>query len=193
MEVVRMEGWERGDWFDSTGLLWVNPSPNLRSLNAALLYPGLALLEYSRNYSVGRGTDSPFEQVGADWIRGTELAEYLNARRIPGVRFYATRFRPRSSHLAEQDLEGVRAVITARDQLAAFRLGVEVAAALERLYPGHIDLGMNEKLIGNKRVIEALQAGKDARIIAEEEAQRLEEFLALREKYLLYRSATATE
>jgi uncharacterized protein YbbC (DUF1343 family) len=90
LEVVRMEGWQRGDWFDSTGLVWVSPSPNMRSLSAALLYPGVAMLEYSRNYSVGRGTDSPFEQIGAEWIRGPELAGYLNGRHIPGIRVYAT-------------------------------------------------------------------------------------------------------
>ena len=193
LEVVRMEGWERGDWFDSTGLIWVNPSPNLRSLNASLLYPGLAMLEYSRNYSVGRGTDSPFEQIGADWVRGTELAAYLNDRRIPGVRFYPTRFRPRSSSLAEQELEGVRAVITAREQLPVFRLGVEVAAALERLYPGRMDLGVNARLIGSQSVIEALRAGKDPRLIAEEEAQRLEEFRERRDRFLLYRSGKTTD
>src|SRR5260370_38192727 len=94
LEVVKMKNWQRGDWFDSTDLLWLDPSPNMRSLNAALLYPGIAMLEYSRNYSVGRGTDSPFEQVGADWIDGPALAEKLNARLLPGVRAYPTRFTP---------------------------------------------------------------------------------------------------
>lgn len=96
LTIVRMKGWQRGDWFDSTNLLWVNPSPNIRSLNAALLYPGLAMLEYAKNYSVGRGTDAPFEQIGAEFIRGAELASYLNNRYIPGVRVYPTRFRPES-------------------------------------------------------------------------------------------------
>ncbi|MEN6603550.1 MAG: exo-beta-N-acetylmuramidase NamZ domain-containing protein, partial [Bryobacteraceae bacterium] len=97
LEIVAMKGWQRGDWLDSTGVTWVDPSPNLRSLNAALLYPGVAMLEYSRNYSVGRGTDAPFEQVGADWIKGPELAAYLNRRLLPGVRVYPTRFTPTSS------------------------------------------------------------------------------------------------
>ena len=79
-----MQDWQRGDWFDSTGLPWINPSPNMRSLNAAMLYPGLCLLEYAKNFSVGRGTDAPFEQIGADFIGGRELAAYLNQRQIPG-------------------------------------------------------------------------------------------------------------
>ncbi len=76
LHVIKLQNWERGDWFDTTSLSWVNPSPNMRSLNAALLYPGLAMIEFSTNYSVGRGTDAPFEQVGADWIQGSQLAEY---------------------------------------------------------------------------------------------------------------------
>src|SRR5574340_2887 len=99
LHVVPMTDWQRGDWFDFTDLPWVNPSPNMRSLNAALLYPGVALLEYSKNYSVGRGTDAPFEHVGAEFIRGRELADTLNTRMIPGVRVYATRFTPTASNL----------------------------------------------------------------------------------------------
>ena len=94
LHVVPMRGWNRGDWFDSTGLAWVNPSPNMRSLNAAFLYPGLAMLEASKNYSVGRGTDSPFELIGADWIQGRELAAFLNGRFIPGVRVYPVALPP---------------------------------------------------------------------------------------------------
>src|SRR5262249_16851994 len=96
LHVVKMKNWSRGDWFDSTGLTWIDPSPNMRSLNAATLYDGLALLEASPNYSVGRGTDAPFEQIGANWIRGADLAQALNARAIPGVRVYPSRFEPAS-------------------------------------------------------------------------------------------------
>ena len=83
LHVVTMQDWQRGDWFDTTGLPWINPSPNMRSLNAALLYPGIGMLEYSKNYSVGRGTEAPFEQIGADFINGPELAAYLNRRYHP--------------------------------------------------------------------------------------------------------------
>lgn len=187
LRVVRMEGWERGDWFDSTGLPWVNPSPNMRNLNAAVLYPGIAMLEGSKNYSVGRGTDSPFEQIGADWILGRELAPYLNARKIPGVRFYPVVFRPQSSSLAGIRVEGVRILVTDRNRVSSLRLGLEVAAALEKLAPGKIWLELNARLIGSRRVIEALKAGEDPRLIAEREAEQTAAFEKLREKYLLYR------
>ncbi len=187
LHVIPMRGWERGDWFDATGLIWVNPSPNMRSLNAALLYPGLAMLEASANYSVGRGTDSPFEQIGADWIDGRELARYLNERRIAGVRVYPTRFRPTSSRFAGQWIEGVRFVITDRERLDSTRLGLEVAAALQKLHPGRIALRDNERLIGNRGVIAALERGDDPRLIQEEWRGALEAFQAARNKHLLYR------
>ncbi len=187
LRVIPMQGWQRGDWFDSTGLTWVDPSPNMRSLNAALLYPGLAMLERSRNYSVGRGTDAPFEQIGADWIRGVELAAYLNRRFIPGVRVYPTRFQPRSSNFAGQLIEGVRFVITDREAFNSSRLGLEVAAALLKLYPGKLTLEANLRLIGNHSVVAALNAGEDPRRILDQQQEALEEFLRRREAYLLYR------
>src|ERR1019366_5551610 len=110
LTVIPMEDWNRGDWFDETGLPWIDPSPNMRSLNAATLYPGLCLLEYSKGYSVGRGTDSPFEQIGADFIGGRELAAYLNHREVPGVRVYPARVGA---------VEGVRFVIVNRETLDA--------------------------------------------------------------------------
>ncbi|HXG34114.1 MAG TPA: exo-beta-N-acetylmuramidase NamZ domain-containing protein [Bryobacteraceae bacterium] len=187
LHVVTMRGWQRGDWFDSTGLVWVDPSPNMRSFNAALLYPGVAMLEASPNYSVGRGTDAPFEQVGADWIRGRELAAYLNARFLPGVRVYPTRFRPASSRFAGQWIEGVRFIVTDREAFSAARLGLELASALEKLFPGRLVLDANRSLIGNLAVLEALKAGEDPRRIEEESWAAVKEFLKLREKYLLYR------
>jgi uncharacterized protein YbbC (DUF1343 family) len=186
LEVIPMKNWERGDWFDSTGLVWVNPSPNMRSFNAALLYPGVAMLEASKNYSVGRGTDAPFEQVGADWIRGRELAAHLNARWIPGVRVYPTRFRPAESRFAGQTIEGVRFVVTDRESFSSERLGLELAAALLRLYPGKIDLSESPSLVGSAAVIAALEARDDAEDIQARGQERLREFLPLREKYLLY-------
>ena len=101
LTVVPMKGWMRGDWFDSTGVEWVNPSPNLRNLEQAILYPGVALIE-GTNVSVGRGTDTPFQVVGAPWIKSKQLAAYLNARLIAGVRFVPTEFTPTSSTYAGQ-------------------------------------------------------------------------------------------
>ncbi|MCW5979474.1 MAG: DUF1343 domain-containing protein [Bryobacteraceae bacterium] len=186
LTVVAMKGWARGDWFDSTGLAWINPSPNMRSLNAALLYPGIAMMEYSLNYSVGRGTDAPFEQIGADWIDGPQLAAYLNARRIPGIRVYPTRFQPDASRFAGMPIGGVRFVVTDRNLLNSSRVGLEVAAAIEALYPGKIDWQANERLIGNRQTIKALRAGEEPTAVQAIDASRLEEFLAVRQKYLLY-------
>ena len=187
LTVISMKGWERGDWFDSTGLPWVNPSPNIRSLTAALLYPGLAMLEYSPDYSVGRGTDAPFEMIGADFVSGPELAAYLNQKWIPGVRFYAIRFQPSSSNLAGREIEGVRIVVTNRESFDAGRLGLEVAAALLKLYPGKISLETNRKLIGNAQTMQALAAGDDPELIRQRQQDALETFLAVRGKYLIYR------
>jgi len=187
LTVIPMAGWQRGDWFDATGLTWVDPSPNMRSLNAALLYPGLAMLEASANYSVGRGTDAPFEQIGADWIRGGELAGYLNRRYIPGVRVYPTRFRPASSNFQGRLIEGVRFLITDREAFNSSRLGLEVAAALVKLYPGRLNLEQNLRLIGSRSTLAALLEGQDPRAIVAAQQEALSEFLRRREAYLLYR------
>ena len=187
LNVVAMKGWERGDWFDSTGLPWVNPSPNMRSLTAALLYPGVAMLEYSPEYSVGRGTDAPFEMIGAAFIHGPELAAYLNQRWIPGVRFYPVRFQPSTSHLASQEIDGVRITVTNRESFDSARLGFEIASALLKLYPGKMSLEPNRKLIGSEQVMRALASGEDAEAIRQQQQDALEGFLRLREKYLLYR------
>jgi uncharacterized protein YbbC (DUF1343 family)/CubicO group peptidase (beta-lactamase class C family) len=187
LHVVEMRGWDRGDWFDSTGLTWVNPSPNMRSLNAATLYPGVAMLEYSKNYSVGRGTDSPFEQVGADWINGHDLAAFLNGRYIPGVRVYPTRFRPTSSNFAGKLIQGVRFVVTDRNSFDSTRLGLELGYALEKLYPGKIPWDSNQVLIGNHEVIAAGKNAVDPRTTVQKMQESLAALLKLREKYLLYK------
>jgi uncharacterized protein YbbC (DUF1343 family) len=187
VEVVAMRGWQRGDWFDSTSQVWVDPSPNMRSLNAALLFPGIGMIEYCRNYSVGRGTDAPFEQIGAAFIDGPKLAAYLNGRRIPGVRVYATRFKPNASNLKDQVIGGVRFVITDREQFGSSRLGLEVAAALQKHYPGKLDFSLNKKLIGNPETLRMLAAGEDPRVMQDQQAGELEAFLARRAKYLIYK------
>ena len=187
LHVVPMRGWDRGEWFDATGLPWVNPSPNMRSLTEALLYPGVALLEASSNYSVGRGTDSPFELIGADWVHGTELAELLNSRFIPGVRVYPTRFRPASSNFAGKTIDGVRFVVTNRDTFDSTRFGLELASALHKLYPGKIDWQTNRFLIGNNTVLKELKEGVDPRTIIQQMQDSLSNFAGRRQQYLLYR------
>ncbi len=187
LHVVALQNWQRGDWFDSTGLAWVDPSPNIRSLNAALLYPGVAMLEGSKTYSVGRGTDAPFEQIGADWIRGPELAAYLNQRFIPGVRFYATRFKPTSSNFANRQVEGVRLTIVNREAFDSSRLGLELAAAIRQLYPAKLAIEENLRLIGNRRAIAQLNSGEDPELVLQSGQDALRALLKLREPYLLYK------
>jgi len=187
LTVVPMLGWRRAEWFDATGLPWVNPSPNIRNLNQALLYPGIGMLEGSVNYSVGRGTDSPFEWVGAEFIRGPELAAYLNQRIIPGLRAYPVKFRPAESHLAGKTIEGVRFVVTNRDVFDAGRFGVELAAALQHLYPGKIVFSADRRLIGSALLVDGLTKGVGPADLLKTERESLLRFEQLREKYLLYR------
>lgn len=187
LEVVPMKGWQRGDWFDSTGLYWMNLSPNMRSLVAATLYPGIAMIEYSTNYSVGRGTQTPFEVIGADWINGRDLANQLNARGIPGIRVYPTTFTPTESNLKGVLCQGLRFVITDRERFDSVRFGVELVVLLQKLYPGKIDVAKSEKLVGKRSVVAALQAGTEPRTILAQMEEPLRAFLATRNKYLIYR------
>lgn len=185
LTVVKMEGWQRGDWFDSTGLLWSDPSPNLRSLTEAILYPGVGLIE-GTNISVGRGTDTPFEVVGAPWIKPQDLAEYLNARRIPGVRFVPITFTPTSSNYANQQLGGVNLILTDREILDAPEMGLEIAAALHTLYPQQWNIEKSTDLLLNQDALTALKLNVDPRRIAEQYRDGLEQFQKERAKYLLY-------
>jgi len=183
LQVIEMTGWTRGEWFDATGLPWVNPSPNIRSLNEAVLYPGIAMLEGSKNYSVGRGTDTPFEQVGADWIDGRMLARRLESRGIPGVRFSPVEFAPASSNFSGKTIGGVHFTVTDRDVFSSSRLGLELARALATLYPQKIAMESNKYLIGSSAVMRALATGADAGSAAD---AGIQQFLDLRRKYLLY-------
>ena len=186
LQVVPMQGWQPGDWFDSTGIGWVNTSPNLRSLNEATLYPGVGMIE-GTNVSVGRGTDTPFEVVGAPWIKSRELAAYLNARAIQSVRFVPVIFTPSSSNFAGERCEGVNLFVLDRNTLDAPELGVELASALHKLYPNDFKLEKMADLLVNQSVFEAIGAGEDPRRIAADWQERLDEFIRMREKYLLYK------
>ena len=186
LDVVEMQGWQRGDWFDSTGLAWVNTSPNLRSLTEATLYPGVAMIE-GTNVSVGRGTDTPFGVVGAPWIKGRELAAYLNGRDIQSVRFVPVVFTPSSSNFAGERCEGVNIIVLDRNMLDSPELGIELASALHKLYPNDFKLERMADLLVNKAVFDGIAAGEDPRRIDENWQERLDAFLRLREKYLLYK------
>src|SRR6266853_2976214 len=186
LRVIPMQGWLRGDWFDSTGIVWVNTSPNLRSVNEAELYPGVAIVE-GTNVSVGRGTDTPFEVLGAPWMKGRDLAAYLNGRDIQSVRFVPIVFTPSSSNYAGERCEGVNLIVLDRNTLESPELGIELAAALHKLYPNDFKLERMSDLLVNQAVLDAIGAGEDPRRIAEDWQERLEEFVRLREKYLLYK------
>jgi uncharacterized protein YbbC (DUF1343 family) len=185
LTVVPMKGWLRGDWFDSTSQLWVNPSPNLRDLNQVTLYPGVALIE-GTNISVGRGTDTPFEVVGAPWVSARRLAAYLNERTIAGVRFVPTLFTPTSGPYAHQQCEGIQIVVTNREVLDAPELGMELAAALHKAAPTGFDIGHVRPLLVNQAAFTALQAGQDPRRIADDWRDGVEQFMQIRKKYLIY-------
>ena len=186
LKVIPMEGWLRGDWYDSTGLTWINPSPNLRSLREAELYPGVALIE-GTNVSVGRGTDTPFEWIGAPWVKGRELAEYLNARLIAGVRFVPVSFTPSSSVYAGQLCQGVNVVLLDRNTLDAPEFGIELASALRKLYANDFKMERMTELLVNQATYDALLAGQDPRRIAEGWREALEKFGQMRGKYLIYK------
>jgi uncharacterized protein YbbC (DUF1343 family) len=196
LTVVPMEGWQRGDWFDSTGRLWTNPSPNMRSLTEATLYPGVGLIE-GTNVSVGRGTDTPFEVVGAPWIKPQELAAYLNERLISGVRFVPVTFTPTASRYRGRPCGGVNIVVLDRNAIDGPELGLELASALYRLYPGQYSLdkvvanGRTEQdglmpLLANRAAFDALKAGQDPRRIALDWMQEDANFEQRRQRYLLY-------
>ena len=166
LTVVKMQGWVRGDWFDAANQLWINPSPNMRSLTEATLYTGVALIE-GTNVSVGRGTDTPFELVGAPWINASELAAYLNSRNISGVRFVPVKFTPASAVYPNQECSGVNIFVTDRIALDAPELGIELASALIKLYPQQYKAEKIVHLLGGQSVYDALTSGQDPRRIAD--------------------------
>ena len=186
LTVVQVRNWKREDWFDDTGLTWVNPSPNMRNLNEATLYPGIGAIE-GTNLSVGRGTDTPFEQVGAPWIDGPRLAEALNARQLPGIRFYPVRFTPASSKYAGEECQGVFMIVTDRVALRPVRVGVEIAAALSKSYGARFELEASERLMGSTDTINRIRAGEDPAAITASWSAGEGRWRLLRNQYLLYR------
>lgn len=185
LHVIKMRGYERTDWYDKTGLLWLSPSPNLRTLTEAILYPGVAMVE-GTNVSVGRGTTTPFELLGAPWVNGEELASYLNNRRIQGIRFMPVDFTPNSSRFKNQLCHGIRIVLLDRQVLDSPSLGIEIASALHRLYPNDFQVDKTLELIGSREVLKAIQGGQDPVSIVQNWQGPLEQFCNLRSKYLLY-------
>jgi uncharacterized protein YbbC (DUF1343 family) len=186
LTVVPMKNWRRDDWFDDTGLRWVNPSPNMRNMVAATVYPGIGALE-GTNISVGRGTDTPFEQIGAPWIDGAALAAALNASSQPGIRFYPVTFTPAAgAKLGGQVCQGVFLIVTDRDRLRPVRVGLQIASTLSRLYGSQFRLEDAVALFGPKAMIEKIRAGADSATIAASWTADEEKWRVTRAKYLLY-------
>jgi len=185
LRVIKMEGWRRSMWFDETNLAWINPSPNMRSLTEATLYPGVGLLEVT-NVSVGRGTDTPFEIVGAPWIEGDKFAEYLNQRGVPGVRFVPLRFTPNASVFKDQQCGGVNIIVTDRAAFRPLLAGIEMALALRNLYPNDWKIDSYLRLLVNADTLARVKRGESAREIVGSWNAGLQEFRKAREAILLY-------
>lgn len=185
LTVIPMKNWRRDEWFDETGLTWINPSPNMRTLYAAAMYPGLGAFEQT-NISVGRGTDTPFEQIGAPWIDGRRLADVLNARHLAGVRFYPVQFTPSASTFSGEDCQGVFIVVTDRAAVRPVRVGVEIASALVKLFPGRLHVDVAHRLFGSADGLARIGAGEDPAAIAASWAAAEARWRLTRAKYLLY-------
>ena len=184
--VVKCEGWKRSDYWDATGLQWTNPSPNMRSLAQALNYPGVGLIEFT-NVSVGRGTDTPFEVLGAPYIDGRTLAYYLNARQMPGVRFIPIRFTPAASKFAGESCGGINIVVTDRVKFQPVRAGIEIALAMRALYLEEWQASRYLTLLANRAAMDGLLAGEDYATISKRWTPDLKAFQKAREAFLLYR------
>jgi uncharacterized protein YbbC (DUF1343 family)/CubicO group peptidase (beta-lactamase class C family) len=185
LDVIQMTGWRRDRWFDETGLPWINPSPNMRNMIQAALYPGIGAIE-GTNLSVGRGTDTPFEQIGAPWIDGVRLASELNARQLPGISFYPVSFTPATSKYAGEACQGVFMIVTDRGLLQPVRVGLEIAAALHRLYGSQYELESALGLLGSREVITRIRAGDDPARIAAGWSDDETRWRLRRAPYLLY-------
>jgi uncharacterized protein YbbC (DUF1343 family)/CubicO group peptidase (beta-lactamase class C family) len=185
LAVIAMRGYQRDMWFDETGLTWTNPSPNLRSLTQAALYPAVALAEAS-NVSVGRGTNTPFEMLGAPWIQAQALSDDLNGRNLAGVEFQPATFIPDTSPFKGRNCYGVRIVLVDRRGLDSVLLGVEILSALYRLYPNDFQIDKALSLIGSRAALQAIREGQDPQSIAAAWQPPLDEFRRLRATYLLY-------
>ncbi|MBI5381123.1 MAG: DUF1343 domain-containing protein [Opitutae bacterium] len=186
LAIVKLEGWKRGMWFDETGQPWINPSPAMRNMNAATLYTGLCLIE-SCEISLGRGTGTPFEIVGAPYIHDLKFAEALNNERIPGVRFVPIRFTPTDYVFKNQSCAGVSVIVTDRDHAPVCEIGIAMAKILNRWYPEHFTVSKMNRLLGDAATLEAIKADKSLAEIRQLWSANQETFKARREKYLIYK------
>jgi uncharacterized protein YbbC (DUF1343 family)/CubicO group peptidase (beta-lactamase class C family) len=185
LEVIPCEGWRRADAWDATGLTWINPSPNMRSLTQAFLYPGIGLLE-TTNLSVGRGTDTPFELIGAPWLDGQKLAAELGTQGLAGVTFVPIEFTPTSSKFANEKCGGINIAITDRSRFEPLRTGFAIAAALRKLYPDAWEAKAYGRLLGNDKTLQAVLDGKPLDEIEATAREAVSDFQRRRLGFLIY-------
>jgi uncharacterized protein YbbC (DUF1343 family) len=185
LHVIAMKGWHRNYFFESTGLRWIPPSPNLRTLKGSILYPGLEILQ-NAGVSVGRGTEAPFEEFGAPWIDGEEVAAELNAKNLPGLRFANQRFIPVSGLYAGQHCGGVGIKVTDRAAVRSMSMGLEIAEILQKKYPETFETAKMLLLVGNSETVSQLQAGTPPAEIVAGWAKDLAAYEQMRRKYFLY-------
>ncbi|MEX2670635.1 MAG: DUF1343 domain-containing protein [Phycisphaeraceae bacterium] len=183
--VVPMRGWRREMWWDQTGRDWVNPSPNMPSPTSALLYPGVALLEFS-NVSVGRGTDQAFQIMGAPWIDGEALAQALNAREMAGLKFEAHTFTPAASRFADEPCHGIRISVTDREQVDAVRLGLTLAWELNHRHGETFESDRVRTLLRNADTHQAWQKTDDPATLDATWEADLQAFRKMRQEHLIY-------
>jgi uncharacterized protein YbbC (DUF1343 family)/CubicO group peptidase (beta-lactamase class C family) len=184
LRVIPVEGWKRGMLFDQTGLPWINPSPNMRSLNAALLYPGIGLLEFS--VCVGRGTDTPFEVLGAPYVNDLRLSYELNKIGLPGVQFTPVRFTPTASVFKNEACGGVRMTITDRIALKPVETGIAIICTLQRLYPKSFKLDLVNTLLNHKASLKPICEGESWRKVMEAWVGKTQAFEMRRSALLRY-------
>jgi uncharacterized protein YbbC (DUF1343 family) len=186
LHVIPMKNWHRNYFYESTGLRWIPPSPNLRTLKGAILYPGLEVLQ-NAGVSVGRGTEAPFEEFGAPWINGEDVAAALNARNLPGLRFSNQPYIPVTGLYAGQHCGGVGIRVTDRAAVRSMTMGLEIAAILLKKYPDHFDVAKTMTLLGNDATLEALKTGTPVEQIVLSWSADLAAFDQVRRKYFLYK------
>ena len=186
LHVIAMKNWHRNYFFESTGIRWIPPSPNLRTMKGAILYPGLEILQ-NAGVSVGRGTEAPFEEFGAPWINGEEIAEALNARNLPGVHFVNQPYIPVSGLYAGQHCGGVGIRVTDRGAVRSMLVGIEIAELLLKKYPDHFDVTKTIVLVGNQATVDQLKAGTSPEQIISSWSPDLTAFDQVRRKYFLYK------
>jgi uncharacterized protein YbbC (DUF1343 family) len=186
LHVIAMKNWHRNYFFESTGIKWIPPSPALRTAKGSILYPGIEILQ-SAGVSVGRGTQTPFEQFGAPWMNGEEVAAALNGRHLAGLRFVGQPFIPISGPYSGQRCGGVGVRITERGAVRSMQLGLEIAVVLQRLYPQQFDMSKLIELLGNSDTLQQLQSGVVPEKIVASWSAGLSDYDKLRRKYFLYK------